>query len=712
MNNEKHFQHMLSRWFLSAVTAIAISPALSAQTAIEYFWNEDPGIGHGTIVYQTGYDNSGSEFSIDTSNLKQGLNLLGLRANQHGKWSPTSYRLVAIRDDSSEDWKAEYFWNDDPGIGHGTQISASCFDENGSEFSIDTTNLPNGINLLGLRVNCQGQSSYTSYHMVAVGMDTPDKWEAEYFWNEDPGIGKATSISLSAPDEDNFMSMTLDTSHLHPGLNILGIRANSGSILSSTRTYIINISPAGDDKCVVEYFWDNDPGCGKANKIANEAIEAGTLVEVDIPYEGLAPGAHTLGIRSLSSYGWSPTYTSQVFIAGEKGPGCTYAEYFWGEDPGYGNGTPIEITPGDEVTVDDLTIDFPSEVAEEYVLSFRSKSDNGWSTTVTKIIPHLYVEGIVIEADTTIIARGTSMQLRSIVTPSDAFDNRVTWSSSDDNIISVDQEGNVTAKAAGKAIVTATAVDGAGTTGSIELNVIVPVEGITIEPAELNISVNDSHQLIAKVMPEDATHTDVTWSSDNPEVATIDEDGIVTAHSKGTATITVNVNDAPEISASCIINVLPPIPESISISETEISVEIGNSFQLFATVYPAEAPQEIEWSSENPEIATVNEDGVITAMKEGETEIWICSKEYPSIIAGCFVKVTDDSAVPENSINSIRVYVDQNDIRIEGKDSETIVEVLDIEGRMLRKSYDSVIKGLDHGVYIVIVGNERIKVRI
>lgn len=640
MNNEKHFQHVLSRWFLSSVTAAALCPTVSAQTAIEYFWNDDPGIGHGITVYQTGYDHSDSEFSIDTSNLKQGLNLLGLRANQQGKWSPTTYRLVAIRDDSSEDW------------------------------------------------------------------------EAEYFWNEDPGIGKATSISLSAPDADNFMSMTLDASHLNPGLNILGIRANSGSIFSSTRTYIINISPAGDDKCVVEYFWDNDPGCGKANKIANGAIEAATLVEVDIPYEGLAPGAHTLGIRSLSSYGWSATYTSQVFIAGEKGSGCTYTEYFWGEDPGYGNGTPIDITPGDEVTVHDLIIDFPTEVAEEYVLSFRARSENGWSTTVTKIIPHLYVKEIAIEADTTIMARGTSMQLRSIVMPSDAFDDRITWSSSDASIISVDEEGKVTAKAAGKATITATAADGSGASGSIELEVMIPVESITIEPSELKLSVTDSYSLTVKIMPEDATYTELIWSSDNAEVATVDKEGIVTANAIGTATITVKAKNASDISATCIINVLPPAPESISISETEISVEIGNSFQLFATVYPAEAPQEIEWSSENPEIATVNEDGVITAMKEGETEIWICCKEYPSVIESCVVKVADNTAVPENTINSIRVYAIQNEIRIEGKDTDTKVEIFDMEGRILINSYDSVIQGLEGGVYIVKVGDLIIKVMI
>ncbi|MDE7421025.1 MAG: Ig-like domain-containing protein [Muribaculaceae bacterium] len=482
MNNAKHHRSMLSRWFLSAVIVTIFSPAVYAQSVIEYFWNEDPGIGHGTIVKQTGNDSSGSDFTIDASNLRSGINLLGMRANQHGKWSHTIYRLISGGDTSSDDW------------------------------------------------------------------------DVEYFWNNDPGIGKATPVSLSAPDGDNLMSMTLDTSHLKPGLNILGIRANSGSVLSSTRTYIINISPAGDDKCVVEYFWDNDPGCGKATPIPEGAIDAGTLVEMEIPYNGLTPGAHTLGIRSLSSYGWSATYTNTVYVAGEKGPGCTYAEYFWGEDPGYGKGTPIDIKPGDEVSVDELTIDFPTEVADEYVLSFRSRSDNGWSTTVTKILPHLYIEEIAIEADTTIMTRGTSMQLRGIVTPTDAFDDRITWSSSDDNVLTVDNSGLVKAVGAGKATVTAKAEDAHGVTGSIDIEVIVPVEGISIEPAELKLSVTNTHKLTAKVTPEDATYTEVTWSCEGDAV-TVDEEGNITAIARGEAIVTATATDGTGISGSCKVTV-------------------------------------------------------------------------------------------------------------------------------------------------------------
>lgn len=482
MNNEKHNRKKLSRYLLSVTSVLVFAHNTYAQTALEYFWNEDPGLGHAKVIYENAADPNGSEFSIDTSSLSPGINILGVRINVNGRWSHTLYRMVGLDN------------------------------------------------------------------------QTDGNWNTEYFWNEDPGIGKATPVSLSGTDEQGLTSFTLNTDSLNPGINVLGIRVISASGISSTRTFLVNVSAAGDNQCLAEYFWDTDPGCGKGTPLGSGTLATGSLLEIDVPTDGLSSGAHTLGIRTMSGQTWSATSLSRIYIAGDKGYGCTYAEYFWGEDPGYGNGTSIDIKPGDEVTVDDLTIDFPTETADEYVLSFRSRSDNGWSTTVTKIIPHLYVEEIAVEADTTIMARGTSLQLRSIVTPTDAFDDRITWSSSDDSVLTVDNTGLVKAIGAGTATITAKAEDAHGVTGSIDIEVIVPVEGISIEPAELKLSVTNSYKLTATITPEDATCTDVTWSYKGDAV-TVDEEGNVTAIARGEATVTATATDGSGATGSCKVTV-------------------------------------------------------------------------------------------------------------------------------------------------------------
>ena len=555
MNNAKHNRSMLSRCLFTVAIATIFCQTLSARTALEYFWNNDPGIGNGTVIYDYSADTDGREYTIDTSALDPGLNVLGFRANINGRWSHTSFRLVAIDNHTPGTWEAEYFWNEDPGTGKATTLTLSENDGVGlTSFTLDTGELHPGVNVLGVRIKSNFGWSTTKTYILNIPYMADNTCVAEYFWDNDPGCGKGTPLSADILSTGTLIELDLPTDGLTPGAHTLGIRSKSGQTWSTTRTFIIGVPYMADNTCVAEYFWDTDPGCGKGIPLSADVLSTGTLIELDLPTDGLKPGAHTLGIRSKSGQTWSTTCTNTVYVAGEKGPGCTYAEYFWGEDPGYGKGTPIDIKPGDEVTVDDLTVDFPKETADEYVLSFRSRSDNGWSTTVTKILPHLYVEEITIDADTTIMTRGTSIQLRGIVTPTDAFDDRITWSSSDDNVLTVDNSGLVKAVGAGKATVTAKAEDAHGMTGSIDIEVIVPVEGIIIEPAELKLSVTNTHKLSAKVTPEDATYTEVIWSCEGDAV-TVDEEGNLTAIARGEAIVTATSADGTGISGSCKVAV-------------------------------------------------------------------------------------------------------------------------------------------------------------
>ena len=147
----------------------------------------------------------------------------------------------------------------------------------------------------------------------------------------------------------------------------------------------------------------------------------------------------------------------------------------------------------------------------------------------------------------------TSQQLRAFIAPEKATNRDVTWSSNNSAVADVDQTGNVTAKTKGVAIITVTTQDG-GHTASCTVNVTVPVTSVTLSDVTLSLPIGTKHLLTASVLPEGATNSAVTWSSNNSAVADVDQTGNVTAKTKGVAIITVTTQDGGH-TASCTVNV-------------------------------------------------------------------------------------------------------------------------------------------------------------
>ena len=114
----------------------------------------------------------------------------------------------------------------------------------------------------------------------------------------------------------------------------------------------------------------------------------------------------------------------------------------------------------------------------------------------------------------------------------------------------------VTAVSVGEANITATAVDGSGVTATCKVTVTPKlVTSVILDESELTIEKNFTEQLAATVAPDDADDLGLIWTSDNEEVATVDENGLVTAVGEGTATITATANDGSGVSASCVVTV-------------------------------------------------------------------------------------------------------------------------------------------------------------
>ena len=200
--------------------------------------------------------------------------------------------------------------------------------------------------------------------------------------------------------------------------------------------------------------------------------------------------------------------------------------------------------------------------------------------------------------------------------PEDGIIPEITWESSNPEVCAVDN-GILSAGSAGKAVVTASCGD---VTASCTVVVHVPLTALQLSQAEALLAVGDSCQLTATPEPGDATGVSVSWVSDNPAVATITEDGTVTAVGAGITTVTASCGD---ITASCTVKV-GVHTELVQLSQHDIAMAPAETLVLEYAVSPADNNLDsVSFSSSDPETVTVGADGTLTAVKSGQVTITI-----------------------------------------------------------------------------------------
>ncbi|MGG3886750.1 Ig-like domain-containing protein [Brevibacillus panacihumi] len=170
--------------------------------------------------------------------------------------------------------------------------------------------------------------------------------------------------------------------------------------------------------------------------------------------------------------------------------------------------------------------------------------------------PWVPVTGISLDEDRLTLFEGEGRTLIETVFPSHATNKAVIWSSSDPHVAEVNGSGVVTAKNPGDAVIMATTMEGqknASAKVTVKKAVEeVPVTGVKLDQDSLKLLVGETQKLKATVQPNDATNQAVIWSSSHPKVASVDEDGVVTAHKAGEATITVTTADGKKTDTAAI----------------------------------------------------------------------------------------------------------------------------------------------------------------
>ena len=179
------------------------------------------------------------------------------------------------------------------------------------------------------------------------------------------------------------------------------------------------------------------------------------------------------------------------------------------------------------------------------------------------------INDIQINTQSVSITVGNNYKLSVQIYPGDAFNKQVIWSSSDERVATVDRKGVVTAKKAGKAVITVMSVENNEVKNQCEVVVIQPVSGIVLDREELVLSeIGQPYQLLASVLPEDATNKRVKWSSFNENVCRVYADGSVVAVANGESVVMAETVDGGFF-ATCNIKV---IDGSTGISDENLNV--------------------------------------------------------------------------------------------------------------------------------------------
>ena len=286
------------------------------------------------------------------------------------------------------------------------------------------------------------------------------------------------------------------------------------------------------------------------------------------------------------------------------------------------------------------------------------------SCKVTVIVP---IPATEISLDDVSIEKGGDKLLTAKITPENATDKAVTWSSSDDSIATVDENGKITTLEKGVVTITAKSKKYPEISGTCTVTVTaVTVKEITLE--NTSVVKGYTENLKATVLPENAEDTTIDWTSLNTDIATIDENGKITGVKAGEATIAAKSKSNTKVTATCKVTVTEPIAVTkVTLDKAEVSIGADAKYTLSATVEPENATDKtVTWTSDKEDVATV-EGGIITAVAEGTAKI---TAKVGDKTAECTVTVT--AAVPAE-----KVELDKTDLTlVEGEKSAALIATI------------------------------------
>ena len=285
------------------------------------------------------------------------------------------------------------------------------------------------------------------------------------------------------------------------------------------------------------------------------------------------------------------------------------------------------------------------------------------------------VTGVTLTTNHLELTEGNKTQLQATVIPSNATNQELVWTSSDNSVAQVDNTGIVKALKAGTAsiVVTSKATNSVYAICEVKVNAAsdsstggnsnpgstgttTAVTSISLNTTKWYAKPGDTEQLTATIIPNNATNQTLNWSVDNSDVVSVDATGKMTAKKEGIAIVTATSVDGGKYDC-CLVIVSEEksqdvLVNGVSLSETSKTLEVGQQFTLTKTITPSNATnQNVIWASSDDTVATVSAYGQVTAVGKGTAIISVTTNDGAKT-AWCAVTVTQKDSDNSNTGNS------------------------------------------------------------
>lgn len=254
---------------------------------------------------------------------------------------------------------------------------------------------------------------------------------------------------------------------------------------------------------------------------------------------------------------------------------------------------------------------------------------------------------------------GVSQNLTTTISPSNAADKSLTWTSSNTSVATVDDNGKVTAVSKGTATVRSTANDGSGKYASCSVTVKRLVSEITLDKTSIILYRGEADAIetvVATVSPSDANNRNITWTSSNTSVASVSSSGVVTGQTPGTTTITAAAQDGSGVKTTCEVEVRQYVT-SIKLDTKSLSLVVGENATIsVVSVLPENAYEKrYTWSSTDDEIASVDNNGKVMGISKGSATINVKANDGSNVSSSCSVNIKNPC--PEGAVDlGLSVY--------------------------------------------------------
>ena len=293
------------------------------------------------------------------------------------------------------------------------------------------------------------------------------------------------------------------------------------------------------------------------------------------------------------------------------------------------------------------------------IITAKTANNLSSACRITIFEKQIELNSIALNTTNTTLNVGSTINLSVTFNPANATNKTITWTSSDNNVATVDTSGKVTAKKNGTVTITAKAYNGKTATCTIVVNNnIVNVNSITLDKNSASMNVGANITLKATIQPSNATNKNITWTSSNNSIATVDASGKVTAKAAGSVVITATSSNGKQATCAITIKNNNVDVTNISLNYGISKMSVGDTLTLKATIQPSNATNKnISWTSSNTSIATVDKNGNVKALKAGSVTITATSSNGKQ--ATCQITVTN------KQVDVTTIYLDKTKVTLD-----------------------------------------------